>query len=495
MRVAQGLFAAFLTLAAVAPAAASGVTEATLRDHIAVLASDDFEGRAPGTAGETKTTDYISGSWKKIGLKPAAADGGWMEPVPLVQRGQGSAKYSFAVKDRTLRVVSDDIILIGKDAVYDKKSLPIMFAGYGVKSDGSAVDGVAGKAAMIFFENPEYAPNAMKSVRARREALIAAGAEAIIMVADSPGNWSALRRQLLARTLTSATREKRAALEGAISAEFAVGLVTAAGRDWDKLRQHANSDDFSGEPLGIDADFDVKTDVRRFDSHNVVGKLPGRKPNSGAVLFMAHWDHLGLCEPEGAVDRICNGAVDNASGIAVLTEVARGLSKKRHDRDIYFLATTAEESGLLGAYAFADKPVLPLNQIVVALNLDTIAVAPRGSKVTIIGRGTTTLDAVVEGVAKKTGRQIETSTEANDFIQRQDGWALAQKGVPALMVGGAFADMDLMQKFLGSHYHGPDDELTDRTELGGAVDDTVLHIELGKFFADGKKYKWMKAGE
>lgn len=156
---------------------------------------------------------------------------------------------------------------------------------------------------------------------------------------------------------------------------------------------------------------------------------------------------------------------------------------------------TRRQSGLLGAYAYAEKPVFPLDQIVISLNVDTIAIAPRGSKVAIIGRGTTKLDDAVEMVAKKTGRKIETSTDANAFIQRQDGWALTQKGVPALMVGGSFADLNLMQKFLGSDYHGPNDELTDKTELGGAAEDADLHIALGQHFANTRKFKSAKASE
>ena len=274
-----------------------------------------------------------------------------------------------------------------------------------------------------------------------------------------------------------------------------MGLVTAAGQDWDTLRAHAKQADYAGEALGIDTDFNVKTDIYRFNSSNVIGKISGRKKNSGALMYMGHWDHLGICAPEGAPDRICNGAVDNASGIAVMNEVAKALAKKKHDRDIYFVATTAEESGLLGAFAFAQKPVLPLDQIILSLNVDTIAIAPRGSKVSIIGRGTTPLDSAVEAIAKKTGRMIESSTNANAFIQRQDGWALTQKGVPALMVGGSFADLDLLQKFLGSDYHGPNDELTDATELGGAAEDADLHIALGRYFANTRKYKSKKAGE
>lgn len=483
-----------LVVLAASPSFSKAVTEADLRSHIEILASDAFEGRKPGTAGEAKTVKYIAEAWAKAGLKPAAADGSWFDPVPLIQRGQGISKHAFTAKGRQLRIGSDDIILIGKQASYVRGDLPLLFVGRGVTTQGRVAADVKGKAAIVLFD-AENVPDGMKSPRARREALIAAGAEAVIFVGDSQGNWPTLRRQLLSRPITLEAREKRAPLEGAISSEFAVGLVTAAGQDWDKLRANAKQADYAGEALGIDADLDVKTDLYRFNSSNVIGKIAGRKKNSGALVFMGHWDHLGICAPEGAPDRICNGAVDNASGIAVMNEVAKALAKKKHDRDIYFLATTAEESGLLGAYAFADKPVLPLDQIILTLNVDTIAIAPRGSKVAIIGRGTTPLDAVVETVAKKTGRAIEESTDANAFIQRQDGWALAQKGVPALMVGGSFADLNLLQKFLGSDYHGPNDALTDSTELGGAAEDADLHIALGRHFADTRKYKSKKAGE
>lgn len=494
MRLVHLAFSVCLASTAVAPLLASEVSEADVRSHVEVLASDAFEGRKPGTEGEAKTVKYIAEQWAKAGLKPAASDGSWFDPVPLIQRGQGNAAYSFAAAGRKLRIASNEIILIGKQVSYTNKNLPLVFTGAGVKSDGKVAADVAGKAALVLFD-AENVPDNMKSPRARREALIAAGAEAVIFVGDGQGNWPSMRRLLLSRPIALESREKRAAVEGAISSEFAVGMVTAAGRDWDKLRANAKLPDYAGEALGVAADFNVTTDVYRFNSSNVIGKIPGRKKGAGAVMYMGHWDHLGICAPEGAPDRICNGAVDNASGIAVLNEVAESLAKKRHDRDIYFIATTAEESGLLGAYAFAEKPVMPLEDLVISLNVDTIAIAPRGSKVAIIGRGTTKLDGIVEGVARKAGRVIESSTDANAFIQRQDGWALAQKGVPALMVGGSFADLDLMQKFLGSDYHGPNDELTDKTELGGAAEDADLHIALGRHFANTRKYKWKKAGE
>jgi Peptidase family M28 len=489
-RVKLALFSiCFLTTAT----HARPVSEADLRSHIETLASDEFEGREPGTEGERKTISYIAGQWGKIGLKPAAADGSWNEPVALVRRTPGSSEFQFSARGDKLRFADDEILLIGKETSYVKDKLPVIFAGYGIGADGKVLADVAGKAVLFLADRPEFAAEDMQSIRARREALVAAGAEAVIIIGGEQAEYPALRRQLSSRQIMLASREKRAMLEGVIGAQFAVAMVTTAGNDWDKLRKAANSGDFAGAALGINAKFDVKTEVNSFTSNNVIGKISGKKPGSGAVLYMGHWDHLGICRPEGEADRICNGAVDNASGIAVLIEVARGLAKTKPDRDIYFMATTAEESGLLGAYAYADKPVFPLDQIVVSLNVDTIAVAPRGAKVAIIGRGTTKLDPVVEAVAKKARRKIETSTDANAFISRQDGWALAQKGVPALMVGGSFADLGLMEKFLQSDYHGPDDELTKDTKLGGAAEDADLHIALGKYFGSIKKYLPEKA--
>jgi Peptidase family M28 len=494
MRRPAILIAAVFAALVAHPLAAQTITEKALRAHIAVLASDDFEGRAVGTVGEQKTIRYIAEQWKKAKLTPAAKDGNWFDPVALVQRGPSQSKFGFALKDRKLRFVADESVLIGRDPDYQKLAVPLFFGGYGVKPDGTALDGVKGKAVIILFERPENGGMALShSLRTRREALINAGAEAVIIVADNnQGNWSALRRQMLSRPIALESRDLRAPLEIAVSSEFAVGLVTSAGRDWDKLRAHLKDDHYSGEDLGVTGDFDVKTDVHRFSSHNVLGKIPGKKKGSGAVLMLAHWDHLGICEPESAQDKICNGAVDNASGIAVLTEVARVMARKRPDRDVYFLATTAEESGLLGAYAFTQAPSVPLKDIVIALNLDTIAITPRHSKVAIIGRGYGSLEGNIESVAKRAGRVIDTTNDANSFLQRQDGWALNQAGVPSYMVNGAFSDLERLQKFLSSRYHGPDDELDESTDLSGATQDAALHLALGTYFASTRSFPAIK---
>ena len=213
-------------------------------------------------------------------------------------------------------------------------------------------------------------------------------------------------------------------------------------------------------------------------AYNVVGKVPGRLPDGRAVLVMAHYDHLGLCMPEGAADRICNGAVDNGSGVAALIAIAKRVARLRLDRDVWFVATSAEEWGLLGAKAFATSPPLPLGSIIAGFNLDTIAVAPRGMPVAIVAAEASPLEQLVRDSARAMGRAFDGDKEAAPFLKRQDGWALAERGVPMIMAGGSFSDMKRLQAFLDAAYHSPDDELGPETMMGGAVEDANLHVEL-----------------
>lgn len=213
-------------------------------------------------------------------------------------------------------------------------------------------------------------------------------------------------------------------------------------------------------------------------SRNVVGVVRGKRPDGRAIVVMAHWDHLGICRPSDPVDRICNGAVDNASGTAAVLAVAARVATMGLDRDVWFVLTGAEEWGLLGATAFAANAPMPIESIVAGFNLDTIAVAPAGMPVALLAAKNTGLETLVEETAKAVGRTYDQDGEADGFLQRQDGWALAQRGVPMVMVGGSFSDMTKLMGFIGHDYHGKDDELTDATELGGAVEDANLHVEL-----------------
>jgi Zn-dependent M28 family amino/carboxypeptidase len=172
-----------------------------------------------------------------------------------------------------------------------------------------------------------------------------------------------------------------------------------------------------------------------------------------------------------------------------MIEIARALSRGvRPERDLLFMGTTAEESGLLGAEWFGAQPTVPLKSLVAAINIDTVAIAPAGEPVAIVGRGTTPLDPVVDATARELGRTVDADEEANAFIQRQDGYVLTRAGVPTVMVGGSFSNMGKLGAFLSGPYHKPEDDLSRPIELGGAVEDTNLLIALGRKLADPKLY-------
>lgn len=213
-------------------------------------------------------------------------------------------------------------------------------------------------------------------------------------------------------------------------------------------------------------------------SRNVVGVVRGRKPDGKAVVMMAHWDHLGICRPADPVDKVCNGASDNASGTAAVLAVASRVAQMKLDRDVWFVFTGAEEWGLLGAEAFAANPALPLASIVAGFNMDTIAVAPKGEPVAMLAADNSPLEKLVRETAEAMGRKWDGDDEIKPFLQRQDGYAFVAKHVPMVMVGGSFSDMKKLMAYLGKEYHGIDDELTDAMELGGATEDANLHIEL-----------------
>lgn len=482
---------AAIALVAVAGAAVQAkpvdapVTEAELAAHMKILASDAFEGRAPGTEGEERTIAYIVGEWAKAGLEPAPDSATpWLQPVPLIESQALTGSVSFKVDGRDVALADDSIILTGRDATLALASVPVIFVGYGVDGAGKVAADVKGKVAILLSDVVPFGEK-MPRYRDRRQMLADAGATAVLVVTGDALPWAAVQQSFGSQATRLAGAKPGAAATGFISAPAVQTLLTKAGKPAIATLDAARSTDYRGADLPVTADLRAETDVRAYASHNVIAKLPGAKPDGKAVLYLGHWDHLGICGDEGAADRICNGAVDNASGIAVLIEVAKRLGQgPRPDRDIYFMATTAEEKGLLGAYYFADHPVVPLGDITVALNIDTIAISPRGTPVATIGRGRPGYDAVIRDVSTKLGRKLDEDGEADAFVQRQDGWALGAKGVPSLMVGGSFSDMPLLEAFLGSDYHKAADNFSGAVPLGGAAEDSDLHVALGRVFAD-----------
>ena len=470
------------SLAVAQTVASAPVTEAELRAHVAYLASDDLAGRFPGTPGETATAHYIARQLAGFGFVGGADDGSFYQPVPLVELHNNGGSAIFRTSAGA-PIAVEEIVWRAPGGSATIRDAEMIFVGHGVDGAGQVVADVRGKVALLLLA--DRAGEGAMGFAERRDALLAAGVAATIAVPDAAIPFAALSRGFSTARIQLASRVSRVPAEAAISASSADALLQAAGIDPAAARAAAAAADYVGQPLAATVSIDATSFRRAYNSYNVVARLPGTRSGSGSVLMMGHWDHIGLCRPEGSEDRICNGAVDNASGIAVILEAARRIgSGARPDRDVVVIATTAEEQGLLGAYHFADQPTMPLTEIIVNLNIDTVAIAPRGAAMAMVGRGTTPLETGVDAVARRLGRAIDSDLEGNAFIRRQDGWALTQKDVPSIMAGGSFTDMALLQSFLGGDYHGPDDELTDTTPLGGAADDADLHVALVDHFAN-----------
>lgn len=226
-------------------------------------------------------------------------------------------------------------------------------------------------------------------------------------------------------------------------------------------------------------------------THNLIARLPGREPQSGAVLLVAHWDHLGMagrCRRKNG-DAICNGAVDNAAGLAMMIEIARALAKgPRLRRDIYFLASGAEEDGLKGATAFVMDPPVPIEKFVAVFNLDTEGLAPRGAPAVVLATpdppGVDGLMSMIASTARDKGIVLVAPTATNaKFLQRQDAWVFDGVGVPAAIVSAAFADEPRLQAYMKHRYHRPSDQV-DGVELGATAEMVAFHVALLRRAAD-----------
>jgi hypothetical protein len=481
----SGIFAAVLCGLA-APATAEPIKQSDLRVHIEVLASDAFEGRKPGTVGENLTISYIASRLARDGILPGRDDGAFYDPVALTERTAGKSKIALNAQNsspgKLPRAKSNLLAIRGAEATYSV-DLPLVYAGFGIDRNGRVLPGVEGNAVIINAETPDW-EGAIGSARNRREMLIAAGARAVLVYNEKPGPSRRSFRRLNQSTLRLAGPDNHAVVEGVIAPDLLAKLLERAGlTDW-KTDELLEAENFTVLDLGVRLTASGTTDVRPIQSHNVLGRIKGNGKSNEAIMLMGHWDHFGICEPNSKAHKICNGAVDNASGIAALLEVAEHLAAgPRLDRDIYILATTAEESGLLGAYAFANTHPDLIKRLVAVLNLDTIAIAAGGTRVAVIGKGRTALDADVEQVARETGRIIDASDDAQAYVLRQDGWVFLERGIPSLMINSSFADTVRLQAFLDTRYHSLDDQVDDRLELGGATDDANFHIALARHFA------------
>jgi len=492
---------------------------ATLQEVTKELSSDAFEGRAPGTAGEEKTIAYIIKKYEEAGLKPGN-NGKWTQDVPLVEiTAKNATPISFTGGKApvTAQYAKDYVAFSWRvQPKTEVKDSDVVFVGYGINApekgwnDYAGLD-VKGKTVVVLVNDPDWQTKEAKGEFNGRamtyygrwsykyEEAARQGAAAVLIVHDTEPaayGWNVVESsntgtQYLAESKNGGADQTVA--NGWIQLPKAKELFASAGQDFDKLRAAAGKKGFKPVALtGVKANFGFDNEIAKKMSRNVVGILPGAKRPDEYVLYTGHWDHLGRCTPV-AGDDICNGAVDNASGIAGLVTLAQAFHKAgAPDRSIVFLAVTAEESGLLGSKYYAENPIFPLAQTVGGVNMDALNAIGPTKDIVVVGRGKSELDAYVAKLAQMDKRVIKDEpTPEKGFYYRSDHFSFAKLGVPMfnfgsgddLVEGGVEAGKKASEDYEKNRYHAPGDEYEAITNWGGMMSDLRLYYAAGRMLA------------
>ena len=500
---------------------AGGINAADFGELVKTLASDEFEGRAPGSNGEELTVNYIRDQMQRIGLQPGNGDS-WFQEVPMTET---TAEPSTVLKIQQGDASRD--LVFGTDMVIGTRSgqpeikidnSELVFVGYGVDApeqnwnDYTGQDW-KGKTVVMFVNDPGFHTDDATLFDGKRmtyygrwtykfEEAARKGAAAALIVHDNAGasygwdvvknSWGGAQYDLPA----AEDKQPRLQAQGWLSAEAARTLFADAGLDLDKAYKDASKRGFKPAPLNARLSLDLKSTIAQKKSRNVVGVLPGSKRADEAVLYMAHWDHLGKHEGEEG-DNIYNGAVDNATGVAGILEVADAMTHQQTppERSVVFLAVTLEESGLLGSQYYVNHPTFPLDKIAGVINIDAMSVNGRARDLTVTGFGSSELEDLLKPLAAKQGRTLHAeSSVQSGFYFRSDHFNFAKAGVPALYAdggedlidGGVEAGKRAAEAYGKDRYHSPKDEYDPATwKLDGTIEDLELLYGVGQQLAGG----------
>jgi len=520
-----------LILAATGASAAPEISIETLKDVTKTLSDDSFEGRAPATPAEEKTIAYISDRFAKAGLKPGGTDGGWYQAVPLVELNAKASPLSITGGKMPLSFTAPTDMIIHSYQVQPHiavKDSDVVFVGYGINApergwnDYAGID-VKGKTVVILVNDPDWKTKALKGPFEGRamtyygrwtykyeEAARQGAAAAIIVHETEPAAYpfsvvvSSNTGPQLQFDEPGGRMDQSKAI-GWITNEAAHKLFAAAGRSYDQLIAAAGRKGFGAVPLGLKASVTIDNSIRRQSSRNVIGVLPGSERSDEYVVYSAHWDHLGRCAPVKG-DDICNGAVDNASGIAGLVALAEAFRKQGTPRrSILFIAVTAEESGTIGSEYYAAHPTVPLRQIVGGVNMDSLNVNGATRDIVLVGGGKSELEDYLARAAKAQGRAVKPEpTPEKGYYFRSDHFSFAKLGVPMLYTdpgedlvnGGVARGKALSEDYVANRYHSPQDEYDPNWDWAGAVQDLDLWYAIGRELADGNAWpNWRPTSE
>ena len=506
------------------------INTADFIEHVRTLSSDAFSGRGPGSPGETKTTDYITSQFARIGLQPGNGED-WLQTVPMVETTANDATVltlNIGTAQQTLHFGRDMVVGTRTGhAQVDLKDSPLVFVGYGVDAperqwdDYAGID-VKGKTVIMLVNDPGFHANDARLFDGKCmtyygrwtykfEEAARHGAAAALIIHDDAGaaygwdvvknSWSGPQYDLPANDDPA----PRLPVQGWLTGEAADALFKAAGQDLNKLRAAANKPGFKAVPLDASASMTLNSTTTEKSSHNVLALLPGSEKPDEAIVYMAHWDHLGT-HPNEPGDNIYNGAVDNATGVAGILEIAEAFrqNKTPPKRSILFIAVTLEESGLLGSKYYVAHPVIPLDKTVAVINLDALAPIGKAHDLTVVGKSSSQLEDLLKLAVSKQNRHLvdEANTTAGYYF-RSDHFNFAKAGVPALYInsgtdlvdGGLAAGAAATRDYTEHRYHKPGDQYDAATwKVDGIVQDLDAVYSVGERLANNGQWPNWYAG-
>ncbi|WP_029278560.1 M28 family metallopeptidase [Pedobacter borealis] len=510
--------------------AIKAINDSSLTQYLSVIAADSLEGRKPFTNGETKTINYLKTQFEKLGLQPGNGDSFFQE-VPMVEI-KSVPEDKMVLKGKTASLTLNYLtdFVAGTRRVRDEVSMsnsPLVFAGYGIVApeygwnDYANLD-VKGKTVVVLINDPGFADSTLfkgknmtyygrwtyKFEEAARQ-----GATGIIIVHDTEPAaypWTVVRSGWSKSKLTLQSEDNgmsRAVLEGWITLDKAKQLFALDGKSFDQLALSARKKGFNAVDLNITTSLKVKNTIKKSVTYNVLAKIPGDKRKDEAIIYSAHWDHLGVGEKIQG-DSIYNGAVDNATGVAALFEIASAFKKlpKAPGRTILFISYTAEEQGLLGSEYYAKHPVFPLAKTVANINMDMMGIAGKTKDIVVYGFGQSELEDYAAAAAKKQGRVIVPDpVPSSGLYYRSDHFNLAKVGVPSLFTGsgvdniknGRAWGLKQVADFTKFRYHSPQDNFDVKTwDLSGIVEDVRMLFDMGYHISNEDSYpKWKDGSE
>ena len=510
------------------------ITTADLMQHTKALSADEYEGRGPGTKGEELTVKYLTEQFQRLGLKPGNPDGTYVQKVPLAGfTGQPTASFTAGDKKIDLKFPEDYVAVSRRFVAQSKvENSDMVFVGYGVVApeygwdDYKGLD-VRGKTIVMLINDPAV-PDANDASKLddkifkgkamtyygrwtyKYEIATEKGAAAAIIIHETgpagypyevvSGSWSRENFDVVRPDKNM----NRVAVESWITTDRAKELFTAAGQDFDALKKAAVSKDFKPVELKAKANITVQNTLREIQSNNVIGKIEGAEKKDEYVVYSAHWDHLGR-DPKLQGDQIFNGALDNASGIAAMLEIAEAFTKlgTPPKRSILFLAVTAEEKGLLGAKYYGENPLYPLNKTLANINMDGVNQWGRTKDITMVGDDNSTLIDLLREVSKMQNRVVNPDPEPEKgFYYRSDHFEFAKQGVPALYTDSgidyigkdAAFSKQKRDEYTAKDYHKVSDQIKPDWDLAGAVDDAQLLMIIGHRISQTDTFPTWKSG-